>query len=64
MLFCGDDDSRRKVVAQLVSDVGFEAVDAGRLAAARLLEPFALRWISLAYRQGFGRYFAFALLRR
>ncbi len=64
MLYCGDDDSRREVVAQLVSDVGFEAVDAGRLAAARLLEPFALLWISLAHRQGLGRDVAFALLRR
>ena len=64
MLFCGDDDSRRAIVEQLVTDVGFEAVDAGGLAAARLLEPFALLWISLAYRRGLGRDFAFALLRR
>jgi predicted dinucleotide-binding enzyme len=64
MLFCGDDDSRRATVAQLVTEVGFEAIDAGGLAAARLLEPFALLWISLAYRQGLGRDFAFALLRR
>jgi 8-hydroxy-5-deazaflavin:NADPH oxidoreductase len=64
MLFCGDDDSRRAVVEQLVTDVGFEAVDAGGLTAARLLEPFALLWISLAYRCGLGRDFAFALLRR
>jgi len=64
MLFCGDDDSRRAVVAQLVTDVGFEAVDAGGLTMARLLEPFALLWISLAYRRGLGRDFAFALVRR
>jgi hypothetical protein len=64
MLFCGDDDSRRPAVAKLVTEVGFEAVDAGGLAVARLLEPFALLWISLAYRRGLGRDFAFALLRR
>ena len=64
MLFCGDDDSRRAIVEQLVTDVGFEAVDAGGLAAACLLEPFALVWISLAYRRDLGRDFAFALVRR
>lgn len=64
MFFCGDDDSRRAIVEQLVTDVGFEAVDAGELTAARLLEPFALLWISLAYRRGLGRDFAFALVRR
>jgi 8-hydroxy-5-deazaflavin:NADPH oxidoreductase len=64
MFFCGDDDSRRAVVEQLVTDVGFEAINAGDLTAARLLEPFALLWISLAYRRGLGRNFAFALVRR
>jgi hypothetical protein len=39
-------------------------VDAGPLARARLLEPLALLWITLAYPQGLGRDFAFGLLRR
>jgi predicted dinucleotide-binding enzyme len=42
----------------------FEAIDAGPLKQARLLEPFALLWISLAYGQGMGRDFAFEFLRR
>jgi len=39
-------------------------LDAGPLAAARYLEPFAMTWIHLAYRQGFGRKFAFSIIRR
>lgn len=31
---------------------------------ARYLEPFAMTWIHLAFRQGMGRRFAFGLLRR
>ena len=45
-------------------DVGFDAVDCGPLSAARFLEPFAMTWIHLAFKQGMGRQFAFALLRR
>ena len=39
-------------------------VDAGPLRQARLLEPFALLWITLAYQQGMGRDIAFRLMRR
>lgn len=61
--FCGDDAEGRKVVAQLVEDVGFEAVDAGPLANARLLEPMMLLWVACAQRLG-TRDLAFRLLRR
>jgi len=64
MPVCGDDaDARSKVVALAIS-LGFDGVDAGPLAAARYLEPFAMTWIHLAYRQGFGRNFAFGIIRR
>jgi predicted dinucleotide-binding enzyme len=49
---------------QLVKDVGFEALDAGDLSSARLLEPLAMLWIKLALAQGLGRDFAFLLARR
>lgn len=64
MFVCGDDETAKPVVMQLVSALGFDAVDAGKLEQARLLEPWAMLWISLAFRGGLGRDFGFALLRR
>ncbi len=64
MLVCGDDEAAKPVVMQLASDIGFDAVDAGKLEQARLLEPWAMLWISLAFQGGMGRDFGFALLRR
>jgi len=49
MAYCGDDDSAKAVTAGLISDVGFEPVDAGPLRIARYLEPFALLMGQLAY---------------
>jgi predicted dinucleotide-binding enzyme len=64
MFICGDDPAAKAVVAGLAVDAGFDVVDAGRLASARLLEPLAMLWIHLAYAQGMGTGFAFSLLRR
>ncbi len=64
MFVCGDDAQSRPAVLALAADLGFEAVDAGDLTAARLLEPLAMLWIQLAYRQKLGRNFAFGLLHR
>jgi 8-hydroxy-5-deazaflavin:NADPH oxidoreductase len=63
MFVAGDGVGRAKVL-QLVSDLGFEAIDVGGLEYARLLEPFAILWIHLALAKGLGREFAFGLLRR
>jgi 8-hydroxy-5-deazaflavin:NADPH oxidoreductase len=64
MFYCGDDADAKQVVAKLISELVFEPVDAGPLTQARLLEPFAMLWISLALKQGMGGNFAFELLRR
>ncbi|HLH00606.1 MAG TPA: NADPH-dependent F420 reductase [Bryobacteraceae bacterium] len=64
LFYCGDDESAKKTVHQLAEEIGFDARDAGPLKQARLLEPFALLWISLAFQQGWGREFAFKVLRR
>ena len=64
MFYCGNDAAAKKIVHQLADDIGFDAQDAGPLTQARLLEPFALLWISLAYQQKWGREFAFQTLRR
>lgn len=61
MFVCGDDAARKPAVLGLVGDAGFEAIDAGGLRVARLVEPYAMLWIHLAHGQGMGRDFAFAL---
>ena len=61
--FCGDDAEGKTIVKQLVEDVGFEAIDAGGLAAARLLEPLMLLWIATSRSLG-SRDIAFKVLRR
>lgn len=64
MFYCGDDGPAKQVVRKLIDELSFEAVDAGPLRQARVLEPFALLWITLAFAQGMGQNFAFELLRR
>jgi 8-hydroxy-5-deazaflavin:NADPH oxidoreductase len=49
MAYCGDDDGAKRVAATLITDVGFEPMDAGPLRIARYLEPFALLMGQLAY---------------
>lgn len=64
MPIAGDDDDARKQVLALATLLGFDAVDMGPLTAARYLEPLAMVWIHLSFRQGQGRNFAFSRLRR
>jgi 8-hydroxy-5-deazaflavin:NADPH oxidoreductase len=64
MFVAGDDAAGKRVVLDLVAALGFEAIDAGELAIARLLEPYAMLWIHLMARRKMGRSFAFGLLRR
>ena len=64
LFYCGDDAQAKEVVKKLIDQLVFEAVDAGPLKQARLLEPFALLWISMALKQGLGPDFAFELIRR
>jgi NADPH-dependent F420 reductase len=64
MFVCSDDAEAKTLVVGLGQDIGFEMIDAGPLANARLLEPLAMLWIYLAYRQGLGPDIAFKLLRR
>ncbi|PXX08855.1 NADPH-dependent F420 reductase [Mycolicibacterium moriokaense] len=63
MFVCGDDEAAKQVAADLVTQLGFETVDAGDLTVARLLEPYGLLWIHLALRRGFGINWGFGLLR-
>jgi 8-hydroxy-5-deazaflavin:NADPH oxidoreductase len=62
MPVAGDDAGSKLRVMELVGKLGFEAVDAGPLKNARLLEPLAMLWIDQAMKRGRGRDFAFALM--
>jgi len=64
MLVAGDDPEAKRVALALATDIGFDAVDAGTLAASRDLEHVATLWIRLAYGLGHGPDIAFSLLRR
>jgi len=64
MLVAGDDAEGKATVLDLARAIGFDAVDAGPLSAARDLEHLAMIWIRLAYSLGNGPGIAFALLRR
>jgi predicted dinucleotide-binding enzyme len=46
---CSDDVGAKRVVVELVRDLGAHAVDAGPLIAARLVEPAMMLAVSIAY---------------
>ena len=64
LFLCGDDTPSKRAVGELAADIGFDVVDIGSLANARMLENLALLWIELALRQELGPNIAFKLLRR
>lgn len=64
MPVAGDDAAAKQTVIELATELGFDAIDAGGLSAARDLEHLAMLWIRMAYTLGNGPDIAFALLRR
>jgi 8-hydroxy-5-deazaflavin:NADPH oxidoreductase len=64
LFYCGDNAQAKQTVSALIAELGFEPLDAGPLTQARVLEPFALMWISLALKYGYSREIAFHFLRR
>jgi len=60
MFMAGDDAEAKASVAAVLSDLGFEPLDAGDMTKARLLEPFGMVWINQALLRGKGRNWAFA----
>jgi predicted dinucleotide-binding enzyme len=56
----GEDQAAKDMAMGLLRELGFEPLDAGGLAKARILEPFALVWINQAIARGKGRNWAFA----
>ena len=63
MFLAGDDDAAKRVVSGLTSEIGFEPLDAGGLKQARILEPLAMVWINQSLARGFGRDWAFGVVR-
>jgi hypothetical protein len=49
LIYLGDDRKAKNVARRLISDVGFDPVDAGPLRIARYSEPFTLLIARLAY---------------
>lgn len=59
----GDDEDAKATVLGLARDIGFDAVDAGPLENARLLEPMAFLNIQLGYGLGLGTEIGLRLIR-
>lgn len=57
-----NDAAGRQTVIDLASSIGFDALDAGRLRNARLLEPLALQNIAFGYMLGLGTDSGFKLV--
>ncbi len=64
MSVAGDDAAQKPLVLSLVSDLGFQAVDAGPLRIARLLEPMAMLWIHMVFNRSMPTTRAFAMTDR
>lgn len=64
LVYCGDDRGAKRIAASLVSDAGFDPVDAGLLRIARYTEPFALLVAALAYERPGGPELAYRFERR
>lgn len=64
MFHCGDDAAAKQVAAQLIEETDFEAVDAGPLENARLIEAYAVLVIRLGHTLGLGTNVAMKLMRR
>lgn len=60
MFLAGNEEAAKAKVGQMLTDLGFEALDAGDITKARLLEPLGMVWINQALMRGKGRTWAFA----
>lgn len=63
VVYAGDDAGAKGKVSELITCLGFDAVDGGPLINARQIEPLGMLNILLAFKQGLGNGIGFALLR-
>ena len=64
LFIAGDSAEACETVEALAKELDFNPVVMNSLSDARLLEPFAMIWISMAYKLGYGREFAFSMITR
>jgi hypothetical protein len=64
MLFCGDDANAKRVVGELIAQLGWDPVDVGGLAQALHLEHMTLLWIRLVRGGGASPHLVWAALRK
>jgi predicted dinucleotide-binding enzyme len=64
VFYCGDDADAKATIAQLLTEIGLEPIDAGALSSARLLEPAGFLIARSGYSLGYGPNVALKLLRR
>jgi predicted dinucleotide-binding enzyme len=60
MFMAGNDTGAKARVGQMLTDLGFDPLDAGDITRARLLEPLGMVWINQALLRGKGRMWALA----
>lgn len=48
LFYCTDDEEAKKIVAKLITESGYEAINAGTLRVARSLEALATAWVQMA----------------
>ena len=64
LFYCGPDGDTRKVVEQLITDVGLRAIWLGAEDKVSLVDSVGALWFALVFGQGKARHLAFKVLTR
>ena len=62
--YCGPDGENRQLVEKLIAEVGVRPVWVGGLESAPVVDALGTLWVTLAFRQGWGRDIAFKMVKR
>ena len=60
---CGDNKEAKRVIGELIAELGFDVIDVGELEISRLLEPLCLLMIKLSIKKSLGAEIGFRVLR-
>lgn len=64
MMFCGDDAGAKRIVAELITQLGWEPLDVGGLDQALHLEHMTLLWVRMVRKNRASPHIVWAALRR